>query len=335
MKESSSKQKKEAKAFTFYRIETKEIRKSAKNKKRLFENYQIHYSNEGPSLTNRKPLTQEEAVREAIAIDIYKRFSILEEARPIIKTMAYSDKYKQILDSIFLDKLNWMGLWDFERRAIPGGSNHHYYKVSGYACGQRAKTNVNTKESDSENDKDNCIKKNCMRAPIYGPKSLKYLICNDPMDHALSLQETLGTHDEKLDLHDPNILVNMRPATKTRYNTKLAHLLSKPIYSPSIVDWEVLNNMGYAEEIENMLEINVYEAGSQYDIFSCEAWRRSFDTNEPINTELCHKFCSTYEFDEVCADDELRTKKVIKFQLYGRTYSLTLLEFARRLGIIG
>nr|GEY17054.1 reverse transcriptase domain-containing protein [Tanacetum cinerariifolium] len=60
--------------------------------------------NFGQSLNNEKPLTQEEAAREAIAIDIYTRFSILEEAKPVIETMAYSDKYKKILDKNFLDK---------------------------------------------------------------------------------------------------------------------------------------------------------------------------------------------------------------------------------------
>ncbi|GKA15109.1 hypothetical protein Tco_0694856 [Tanacetum coccineum] len=58
--------------------------------------------------------------------------------------------------------------------------------------------------------------------------------------------------------------------------------------------------MGCAEEIEDMLEI---------------------------------KFYSTYTFDEVCADDELRTKKVIKFRLGGSGHTLTLLEFAQRLGL--
>ncbi|GKC50226.1 hypothetical protein Tco_1072971 [Tanacetum coccineum] len=32
--------------------------------------------------------------------------------------------------------------------------------------------------------------------------------------------------------------------------------------------------------------------------------------------ELCHEFYSTYEFDEVCADDELQLKKIIKLGLY-------------------
>nr|GEY97611.1 hypothetical protein [Tanacetum cinerariifolium] len=40
-----------------------------------------------------------------------------------------------------------------------------------------------------------------------------------------------------------------------------------------------------------------------------------------------------YEFDKVCADDELQTKKIIKFRLGGRAHSLTLLEFAQRLGL--
>ncbi|GJT65936.1 hypothetical protein Tco_1017416 [Tanacetum coccineum] len=60
---------------------------------------------------------------------------------------------------------------------------------------------------------------------------------------------------------------------------------------------------------------------------------RAFNINEPIYAELCHEFYSTYEFDEVCADDELQTKKIIKFRLGRRAHTLTLLEFARRLGL--
>ncbi|GKB39456.1 hypothetical protein Tco_0884398 [Tanacetum coccineum] len=56
-----------------------------------------------------KPLTQEEAAREALAISICERFSILEEERPVIETMAYSDKYKKILDEICVDKMKLDG----------------------------------------------------------------------------------------------------------------------------------------------------------------------------------------------------------------------------------
>ncbi|GJR54911.1 hypothetical protein Tco_1405432 [Tanacetum coccineum] len=51
----------------------------------------------------------EEAAWEALAIDISKRFSILKEERPVIETMAYSDKYKKILDGIVMDKLKLDG----------------------------------------------------------------------------------------------------------------------------------------------------------------------------------------------------------------------------------
>ncbi|GKD60923.1 hypothetical protein Tco_1298432, partial [Tanacetum coccineum] len=60
---------------------------------------------------------------------------------------------------------------------------------------------------------------------------------------------------------------------------------------------------------------------------------RAFNISEPIYLELCHEFYSTYEFDEVRTDDEFQTKKIIKFRLGGRAHSLTLLEFARRLGL--
>ncbi|GJZ57411.1 hypothetical protein Tco_0612905 [Tanacetum coccineum] len=79
-----------------------------------------------------------------------------------------------------------------------------------------------------------------------------------------------------------------------------------------------------------MLTIKLSVAGTDEEIFTSEAWTRAFNIEEPIFSELCHEFYSTYEFDEVCADDELSTKKIIKFRLCGRAFSWTLLEFAKR-----
>ncbi|GJX32877.1 hypothetical protein Tco_0242732 [Tanacetum coccineum] len=81
------------------------MRKNSRNKRKQLETYQLIYSDMGPSLSTGKPLTQEEAEREALAIDICRRYSLLEEERPVIETMAYSDKYKKILDGICLDKM--------------------------------------------------------------------------------------------------------------------------------------------------------------------------------------------------------------------------------------
>ncbi|GKB40566.1 hypothetical protein Tco_0885508 [Tanacetum coccineum] len=321
----------------------------------------------------------EEATREEIAIDIYKRFSILEEARLVIKTMTYIDRYKKILDSILAEKIKLDGeIRKEEEEAItkvmgeafkekkdPGAfviPNRLEEKINLNAladtepmgllkdllcqvgvttiivkflildmhvdkevpilvgrgflatCGsilntrdkvtstfegichhtfRAAKTSVNTKESDNDNEEEYIIKRNSFGALVYGAKSSKYLNCTNLMDRALTLQEVLN------------------PFRKICVWKKVI----------------VLNNMVCAEEIKSMLEIKVYETRSQEEIFSSEEWRRVFDINEPIYTELCHEFYSTYDFNEVCANDELRTKKVIKFRLCVHAHSLTLLEF--------
>ncbi|GKB90045.1 hypothetical protein Tco_0962317 [Tanacetum coccineum] len=50
-----------------------------------------------------------------------------------------------------------------------------------------AKTSLNTKESDNDDEEDYGIQRNSFGAPMYGPKPAKYLNCNDPMDRALAL----------------------------------------------------------------------------------------------------------------------------------------------------
>nr|GFB00216.1 hypothetical protein [Tanacetum cinerariifolium] len=62
-------------------------------------------------------LTREEATREALTIDICRRFSILEEERTVIETMAYSDKYKKILDEICMK--GWVA-WRYPRELSRG-----------------------------------------------------------------------------------------------------------------------------------------------------------------------------------------------------------------------
>nr|GEW40886.1 hypothetical protein [Tanacetum cinerariifolium] len=106
------------------------------------------------------------------------------------------------------------------------------------------------------------------------------------------------------------------------------HLTQKEAAKEAIVI-----RMGCHGEIDDMLKFRLREARSDEEIFTSVAWIRAFNINEPIYAELCHEFYSTYEFNKVCADDELQTKKIIKFRLGGRAHNLTLLEFARRLGL--
>ncbi|GJX15740.1 hypothetical protein Tco_0216572 [Tanacetum coccineum] len=120
---------------------------------------------------------------------------------------------------------------------------------------------------------------------------------------------------------------------KSRYNSRLATFLLKLIYLPQIVDWQLLHKIVCGDEIDQMLKISLKEAQSDEELFFSMAWVMAFNIGEPIYPELCREFYATYEFDEVCADDELQSKKIISFRLGGCAHSLTLLEFARRLGL--
>ncbi|GJU64059.1 hypothetical protein Tco_1245894 [Tanacetum coccineum] len=96
---------------------------------------------------------------------------------------------------------------------------------------------------------------------------------------------------------------------KSRYNTTLANLLPRHVYSPCVVNWDILNGMGCDEEIGDILRIKLREDESNEEIFTFVAWIRAFNIKEPIYAELYHEFYSNYKFDEVCADDELQSKK--------------------------
>nr|GEW69934.1 hypothetical protein [Tanacetum cinerariifolium] len=79
--------------------------KSNHNKKRTMEKINLFYQDIGPSSSAVSHLTQEEVEKEALVVRINQNFALLEEERPVIKTMAYNDKYKKILDEIRRDKV--------------------------------------------------------------------------------------------------------------------------------------------------------------------------------------------------------------------------------------
>nr|GEU69155.1 hypothetical protein [Tanacetum cinerariifolium] len=189
-----------------------------------------------------------------------------------------------------------------------------------------AKTSLNTKESDCDDDEDYEIQRNSFGAPMYGPNPAKYLNCHDPLDRSIALHEVLNPFRK--------IFV---------WKMAVSFLVSLPI-SLQHEDWQLkytgnyckkvegdekwhaeirltdpygnLYDQGYGEVIDEILTIKLGVAGTDEEIFTSEPWTRTFNIDEPIY--------------EVCVDDELRTKKIIKFRLCGRAFSWTLLEFARR-----
>ncbi|GKB78992.1 hypothetical protein Tco_0945887 [Tanacetum coccineum] len=67
------------------------------------------YQDIGTSSSAGGHFTQEHTTKEAITIRMSQKFALLEEERPIIKTMAYNDKYKKILDEVWKDKVELDG----------------------------------------------------------------------------------------------------------------------------------------------------------------------------------------------------------------------------------
>ncbi|GJV68495.1 hypothetical protein Tco_1484004 [Tanacetum coccineum] len=186
-------------------------------------------------------------------------------------------------------------------------------------------------ESDSDDEKEYEIKRNKFGAPIYGPKPAPYLNCNDLAERSLAIQ-TVTNPFRKISvwkkavsflgsLHVPLKQVNWKPDYKGCYTKKeeaTGQLWEHTMMRPDHQDPNALDNMKPWKRYCFHKFIMSYFYGK--------------DATEMQSLELCHEFYSTYEFDEVCADDELQTKKIIKFRLGRRAHNLTLLEFARRLG---
>ncbi|GJV06345.1 hypothetical protein Tco_1344001 [Tanacetum coccineum] len=209
-------------------------------------------------------------------------------------------------------------------------------------------------ESDSDDEEEYSIKRDDLGRPFYGPHRPQYLDSEDAMDCSLSQQDYLdpfnkvcvwnklvsylGTLPVSLKNTDwkPNYsrrntkeewdrkwYVNVKVvdpfgnAFERGYETKetdrkvsgrykLSDIMSpntQQVYAPCVVDWSVLTKMGCVETIEAMLEIKVIEVGG----------------NE--------------EFNEEVTGEELSRKKIIRFRLGGRKHYVSLLEFARYLGL--
>ncbi|GJS89083.1 hypothetical protein Tco_0771719 [Tanacetum coccineum] len=210
--------------------------------------------------------------------------------------------------------------------------------------------------SDSDDEEDYDIQRNNFGALMYRPKPAKYLNCNDPMDQALALQEVINPFRK--------ICVWKKVVGFLRsLPVPLQHMEWKPNYKGNFCKKEERDGQWHAEirltdpygnsigthddeagssssrpksaritkNVEEALMgrvlhefLLVNEMGSNAVLFTSNAWKRAFDINEPIYIELCYDFYATFEFDEAVADDELMTKKSIKFRQCGKAYAMSL-----------
>ncbi|GJT35246.1 hypothetical protein Tco_0925665 [Tanacetum coccineum] len=215
-----------------------------------------------------------------------------------------------------------------------------------------ARSNVmRNAESDSDDEEKYQIKRNKFGAPIYGPKPAPYLNCNDPAQQSLAIQTVTNPFRKisvwkKADgflslLPVPLKHVNWKPDYKGSYTKEEEATRQWPtkirLTDPSESTPVLFQNRCTLPIFQNTMGTHDDEAGSsrskrsrQHEIVE---EIRAFNNYELIYAELCYEFYLTYAFDEVCADDKLQTKKIIKFRLGGRAHNLTLLEFSRRLGL--
>ncbi|GJX81995.1 hypothetical protein Tco_0331476 [Tanacetum coccineum] len=345
--------------------------KSSRNRKRSIKNLSSFYQDIGPSLSAGGHITQEEAQKEALAIRISQKFTLLkeldgkivkEEEEAIKKVKGEALKEKDDPEAfIFPIKLegnvnknalahngsdiNTMPYRIYEtlgrekmKKADKGITmiNHTQAEAMGILTNVLCQVGVTTiiakfiildipidrdasivvvrvfifdvlrtAESDSDDEEEYQIKWNKFGAPIYGLKLAPYLNCTGLNDRSSAIQ------------------TNVR-RTSGKFATLIASESHRTLWERTM--------MRSDHQDPNALD-------------STRQWKKCFFYRfimnfcygkvvaEKQSLELCHEFYSTYEFDEVCTDDELQTKKIIKFRLDGRAHILTLLEFARRLGL--
>nr|GEU49100.1 hypothetical protein [Tanacetum cinerariifolium] len=307
--------------------------KSSRNKKQEMENLNFFYQDVGTSS------------------------SVGEEEMPIIKTMAYNDKYKKILDEVWKDKVELEGkivkeaeeaVKRIKGEALKEKDNPRTFFFPIILEGQvdRAITMINRTQTEAMGLLSNVL---CQ----VGVTTLiaKFLILDIPIDHdspivvGRGFLHTVGgilnTPERLLSTFDrfchqtfraarSDIMRNAKSDSDDEEDYQIKrNKFGAPIYGPKHASYLNCNNL----KIDDTLRIRLHEARSDEEIFTYVAWIRAFNINDLIYTELFHKFYSTYKFDKVCADDEWKTKKIIKFRLGGRAHNLTLLEFVQSLGL--
>nr|GEX08478.1 hypothetical protein [Tanacetum cinerariifolium] len=286
--------------------------KIGKSKKRAIENLNFFYQDVRKSSSTEGHLTQEEAAKEAIAIKMSRKFDLLEEERPIIETIAYHDKYKKILDEVWKDKVELDGKNVKEEvdtvKRIKGEAFREKEDPGAFIFPIRLEGQVN---------------KNALADTGSDIKTMPY-------------NETFGRNDMK------KLLVGYSCVQLVVVNTPKRLFLTFDGFCHQTfcaARSDIMRNAKSDSDDEEDYHIKRIKFGAPIDgpkpapYLNCNDPDKAFNINEPIYAKICQTFYSTYEFDEVCADDELETQKIIKFRLCGRAHSLTLLEFARRLGL--
>ncbi|GJX14214.1 retrotransposon ORF1 [Tanacetum coccineum] len=347
--------------------------KSSRNKKQAMENLNFFYQDIGTSSSVGGHLTQEEAAKEALAIRMSRKFDLLEEERPIIEIMAYRDKYKKILDEVWKDKVELDGkIVKEEEEAVKRIEDtgldinimpYQIYEQLGRKDMKkvdRGITMINHTQAEAMGLLTNVL---CQ----VGVTTLiaKFLILDIPIDRdapivvgrgfLCTIGGIVNTPERLFSTFDgfchqtfraarSDVMRNAESDSDDEEEYQIQrNKFGAPIYKLKPALYLNCNDPAKRSLWEHtMMRLDHHDPNT---LDNMKPWKKycfhkftmsscyGKDVTEMQILELCHEFYSTYEFDKVCADDELQTKKIIKFRLGGRAHSLTLLEFARRLGL--
>ncbi|GJY04447.1 hypothetical protein Tco_0370387 [Tanacetum coccineum] len=301
--------------------------KGSRNKKKVIENIMYFNNGAGPSSSFGTPLTQEEAEKRALAHNIGMRYEIQEEVRPVIETLAYSDKYRKLLDEIWADKVRLDGMIKPEEERVmvkvKGQMLKEKKDPGAFLFPIRLEGRINENAlADTGSDTNTMpyrIYEQLGRDDIMKEERNITMINYTEAEVTGRLVNTSGAYDHEArssrakrsrnietvegallpDVHHE--FLEWRGCSreaKSRYNSRLATLLPKLIYSPQIVDWQLLHKIDCRDEIDQMLKISLKEAQTEEEVYFFVAWVRDFNIREPIYPKLCHEFYATYEFDE-------------------------------------
>nr|GEU41202.1 putative reverse transcriptase domain-containing protein [Tanacetum cinerariifolium] len=240
--------------------------------------------------------------------DIGTSSSAGEEERPIIETMAYHDKYKKILDVVWKDKVELDGKNVKEEedavKRIKGEALKEKDDPRAFIFPIRLEGQVNK----------NALAYTgfCLGIPAYDCAARPGVMRNAKSDSNDEEDYQIKRNKFGAPIYRP------KPAPYLNCNVPDGRSLWKhTMMRPDDQDPNALDNTKPWKRY----------CFHKFTMSSCYGK----DVTKTQSLELCNEFYSTYEFDEVYVDDELQTKKIIKFRLDGHAHSLTLLKFAQRM----
>nr|GEZ92820.1 hypothetical protein [Tanacetum cinerariifolium] len=261
-------------------------------------------------------LTQKEAVKEALKLRISQRFALLEEIRLVLETN--NDKYKKVLGESLKEEDDPKA-FIFPIR-FEGKVNKNALVDTGLDISTMP-YRVYEKLGREE------IKKVGVTTLI-----AKFLILDIPIDRDASIVVGRGF------LYTIGGIVNTPERLFLTFDG-ICHQTSRAAGSDVLrtaksdgddeEEYKIKRNQFGAPILweKTMMKSDHQEPNA---LDNMKPWKRYYFHKFIMNSyygkvaavrrslELCREFYSTYEFDEVCDDDELQTKRIIKFRLGGR-----------------